>query len=81
VFEKEEGFSSDEQEAIRILYKTEYSSFRYGPEGDEIENDCENIAANLWLYVIHIYGIPEVEADLSESGMYDTIHYKHKLKL
>ncbi|XP_060594416.1 uncharacterized protein LOC132748798 [Ruditapes philippinarum] len=66
VFEKEEGFSSGKQEAVRILYKTEYSSFRYGPEGDEIENDCENIAANLWLYVIHVYGTPDVEADLIE---------------
>jgi hypothetical protein len=50
------------------LNKTDFS-FRYGPDGGEMEYDCESNVRDLWLYFIYVYGTPDVKAEISVEGM------------
>ncbi|XP_045175448.2 uncharacterized protein LOC123536374 isoform X2 [Mercenaria mercenaria] len=69
VFEKEEGFC--QEESSRTLYKTEFNGYCYGPPGAEIEYECERKETDVWLYVIYVYGVPVVKAELIENDDVD----------
>ncbi|XP_045175124.2 uncharacterized protein LOC123536214 [Mercenaria mercenaria] len=66
VFEKEEGFGPEV--TCRTLYKTDFNCYCYGPPEEEIEYECERTETDVWLYVIYVYGVPEVRAELVENG-------------
>ncbi|XP_053383647.1 protein mono-ADP-ribosyltransferase PARP14-like isoform X2 [Mercenaria mercenaria] len=65
VFEKEEGFG--QEETSRILYKSEFDHFWYGPPNEEREYGSCSEQDSLWLYVIHVYGVLDIKAQLIES--------------
>ncbi|XP_053383753.1 uncharacterized protein LOC123537595 [Mercenaria mercenaria] len=68
VFETEEGF--DQDETSRTLYKTDFH-FCYGSPGAEIEYECERTETDEWLYLIYVYGVPEVRIELVENDEVD----------